>query len=106
MADQTRRASPVLAGMPVRRKGGEKAPLGVLDRMVVRLADGTRSIDEIAELLGMSYREAASIAQRLVQMKILDLKQALELELGADGLQEAAVIEPEPGTKDTEPPAK
>jgi hypothetical protein len=71
--ESTRRARPVLAGVPVRRSRSEKIPLSPPDRGVLALVDATRTIDDIAEALGFSARETAVVLLRLQELGVIEL---------------------------------
>jgi len=75
-----RRPSEVLVARP----SAERQPLGPLERRVVSMLDGVRSIEEVSVLVGLTARETTSISEYLVALGVaafVDRPEAVEVEV-------------------------
>jgi len=54
----------------VARRAADRQPLGPLERRVVAMLDGRRSIQEVAALVGLTTRETVSVCEFLVALGV------------------------------------
>ena len=59
--------------VPIQTPTAMRSPLGATERLLVAKTDGRRSIDQIADLIGFSSREARAAFGRLEELGIVRL---------------------------------